>query len=117
MNYNSALVYWIYRDWTRDFRRCSNDCASANEYLEKEMLFSWYQKKIESTELKAQHIISLQPFDRMPYHRDTSMMDLIGDLNEEMIGDGRMVYSRAANYYLGTLERVERKLESKIEET
>jgi len=45
-------LYWMYREWTRDFRHCIDDYQEAISYLEEGTLSEWYG-------MKQQHITDL----------------------------------------------------------
>ena len=48
----------MYREWTRDFRRCKNDCERAISYLKEGALFKWYEKKTRDIKEFARQMLS-----------------------------------------------------------
>ena len=48
----------MYREWTRDFRRCQDDCQKAISHLEKGTLFEWYKMKTLKTKSYARTMLS-----------------------------------------------------------
>src|SRR5947199_10874868 len=56
--YLSSTVYWIYQEWTRDFRRCKKDCQMVISHLKDGALFKWYEKKTKEVKMSAQKMLS-----------------------------------------------------------
>src|SRR4051812_37265379 len=56
--YDSYLAYWMYQQWTRDFRRCSSDCKEATSHLRNGTLFKWYETKAENIKISAEKMLS-----------------------------------------------------------
>jgi len=50
----------MYREWTRDFRRCIRDCDSAISHLENGTLFKWYETKTRRIASYARKMLSGQ---------------------------------------------------------
>jgi hypothetical protein len=48
----------MYREWTRDFRRCSHDCESAVLHLKNGTLFKWYETKTQSIKSYARSMLA-----------------------------------------------------------
>jgi hypothetical protein len=48
----------MYREWTRDFRRCKLDCKKAISRLKKGTLFKWYARKMRKTKSLARMMLS-----------------------------------------------------------
>ena len=54
----------MYREWTRDFRRCELDCEDAISHLKKGTLFKWYEEKTRGIMFLARMMLSgSQGFD------------------------------------------------------
>jgi len=47
-HYDSYFVYWMYREWARDFRSCRINCEDAIRHLKDGTLFEWYEMKTQS---------------------------------------------------------------------
>jgi hypothetical protein len=48
----------MYQEWTRDFRDCENDCASAIRHLMHGTLSKWYEEKTQSIKSHARSMLS-----------------------------------------------------------
>jgi hypothetical protein len=56
--YDSYLVYWMYREWTRDFRCCKRDYKRAIRHLKNGTLFKWYEVKTQSIKSQARSMLA-----------------------------------------------------------
>ena len=57
-NHESSFVYWMYREWARDFRCCHRDCKTATHHIERGTLFKWYEEKIQDIKSHARGMLS-----------------------------------------------------------
>jgi hypothetical protein len=56
--YDNYLVYWMYQEWTRDFRRCTEDCENAISSLKERTLFKWYESKTKNIKSLASKMLA-----------------------------------------------------------
>ena len=62
----------MYREWTRDFRRCQQDCEEAISHLNEGTLSKWYRRKQRQVKRLIEGMLSGQKLDEMHQIRDTS---------------------------------------------
>ena len=48
----------MYREWTRDFRRCELDCENATSHLKEGTLVRWYETKTQQIKSLARTMLS-----------------------------------------------------------
>jgi hypothetical protein len=48
----------MYREWTRDFRRCKDDCEDAISHIKEGTLFEWYEEKTQNMMSLARKMLS-----------------------------------------------------------
>jgi len=56
--FDSYIVYWMYREWTRDFRHCKLDCKSAIRHLEAGTFVKWHRRKTRKIKSLARMMLS-----------------------------------------------------------
>ena len=68
--FDSFFVYWMYREWIRDFRRCRRNCKTAIPHLKEGTLCDWYGRKTAQIESLVQKMLSngqaVDTQDRIP---------------------------------------------------